>query len=509
MNITTSISPTRFRTARDFLKFLISPFPAIPILTLSILLSYFGVWRLYFSSDDDFHWAGLLINRGNFFEAVKGLDLSTDFLDMAKVWLETKLFYLNAAPYLWVSLIQHAIVTFIVYWLVRFWTRKDSIAFLAALLFATAYSHLEVVTSIAASISYSWWAIIYLLILLLFSFYINNSKSVFLIGSVTLYVILSLGNDFALTLPLVLLAYHFTLGNASIHNWKIIWRNLRVHTPFWVIWFIHVVVQGYYVLLGSSEATNAIYEYGPGLHIFSNLHYLVFHIFPNVHLDPIYNYLSNYLNPQLVEMIWISSIVIAVLCGLLAIFGLWKGTPLIRFSIALIILPFLPYLLWEGDFAEAPRYLYVSSVGYCFLLALLIQTFYEKLRSHGRFIFRILPPGIIIIYLTFNVLILQVWVHQQIGNAQVRRPFITQLAAQYQGIEDNALVFIEVPERGFLDLRSSCQLVFRRPISCRAFITGTPLPAELTQKLSDRPIYWLRLADTGLVQIRPASPSVP
>jgi hypothetical protein len=220
-----------------------------------------------------------------------------------------------------------------------------------------------------------------------------------------------------------------------------------------------------------------------------------------MHLDPIYNYLTSYVSPLLVESIWILSIVISVVCGLYAIFGLWKGTPQIRLAIALIVLPFLPYLLWEGDYAEAPRYLYVSSVGYCMLLGIIFQRLFKQFRNHSRSIFRIFTPGIIILYLFFNVLILQVWMRQQIDNAQIRRPFVTQLHAQYQDIEDDARIFIEVPDKGFLDLASSCLLVFRRPISCQSFVAGTPLPAELTQNSSGQPIYWLRATDNGLVQV--------
>src|SRR3990172_6807553 len=93
-------------------------------LSLAVLIYYYGLWNAYFASTDDFGWIGSMRHRP-FSEAIQGLGNGVRFLLYAMIWVKVRLYALNSAPYFWSSLLQHAIVTIIVYRLVELWTRRD------------------------------------------------------------------------------------------------------------------------------------------------------------------------------------------------------------------------------------------------------------------------------------------------------------------------------------------------------------------------------------------------
>lgn len=473
-------------------------------LTLAILICYYGLWNSYFWGVDDFLWTGLMRHRATLSEAIQGLGNGVRFLNYAMVWTKTQLFDINSALYFWSSLLQHAIVTYIIYRLVEFWTQRRTTAFLAALLYTTKFSYYEVVSSVSAS-DYSVWAIFYLITLGLFSLYLDQRRLLFYFGSVGAYTILAFAHDFTLSMPLVLLAYHLTLGLRSQSSWSLLkWSELKVHFPYWVLWAAHVSIQFYYVFSGTSEAIYSEEGYGPGLHMIRNLFYLVSLLMPNVYLAPIRNFLTSHLGSDLVQIIGYFSIGLAVAAHTLAILCFWRGTALIRFALALIYLPFLQYTLWHGNFANASRYLYLPSIGFSILLAILLIKLHDTLRSKEGLGYHLIMPGLTALVVLVNLVMVQVWVRQQVENGKFRRPFVTQLASNFQNVEPNARIYIEVPQEKFVDLEASCDLVIRQPVQCEAFVAGERSLDEISANSNGQVIYWLQATNKGFSQLYPA-----
>ena len=470
-------------------------------LSLAVLIYYYGLWNAYFASTDDFGWIGSMRHRP-FSEAIQGLGNGVRFLLYAMIWVKVRLYALNSAPYFWSSLLQHAIVTIIVYRLVELWTRRRPIAFLAALLFATKFSYFEVVTGITTSF-YSFWAIFYLMSLAFFSLYLERRALVWYLASVSVYIILTFAHDFALTMPLVLLAYHLTLGRAAWKPRSSGWSELRLHIPFWILWGLHVMINFIYVIQGTSETSYSAQGYGPGFHQIVNLFYLVFLLIPNVHASQIHNLLISYVSSGMVEAIWLFSIGLAIMCHLLAVICFWKGSPLVRFGLALIYLPFLPYTMWQGDFAGAFRYLYLPSIGFSMLLALLFTKLHDYLHRKERLRYSLVVPALVTLLLVSNLVMIQTWVQRHIDNGKFRRAFVTQMAADFRDIEPGSWIYIEVPLEKFVDLQEACRLIFQQPVNCNAFVSGERSLDEVTHGAYSTQVYWLQATPDGFNQVYP------
>jgi hypothetical protein len=238
-----------------------------------------------------------------------------------------------------------------------------------------------------------------------------------------------------------------------------------------------------------------------------NLFYLVFLAVPNVHIEQIYNFLTGYVSAGMVEAIWQLSVGLAIVGHVLAAILLWKGSNLVRFALALIYLPFLPYTMWGGTFAGATRYLYLPSIGFSILVALLLIWLYDQLRHREGIGYRFVVPALVTVLLVANLVVIQVWVQRHIQNGEFRRPFVTQMAATFQDIESESRIYIEVPTEKFKDLRSSCILVFKQTVHCEAFVSGQRSLEDVINSDSEGAVYWLEATGDGFVQVYPPSAS--
>ncbi|MCP4360271.1 MAG: hypothetical protein GY796_19870 [Chloroflexi bacterium] len=474
----------------------------IVILCVFILLFYYGLWDAFFAGKDDFTWAGLMRHRDSILAALSGLNANVRFLNWGLIWLKARFFYLNASAYFWLSLLQHAAVTITVYWLVNFWAQRRRLAFLSALLFATLFSHYEVITSTSAS-GYSWWTLVYLLGLGAFGLYLQRRKLGWYLLTVAIYLALALGFPFAMTLPLLFMAYHLTLGKGEKRVRDFRWPEIKLYLPIGLIWVGQIALNLSYMAAGTSKAVYSESLYKPGLHMVTNLVYVVFHLVPNVHVAPIGNFLTGFVGENGVELIWQGSLVAGAAAVVGSLILLWKGSVLVRFGVALVYLPYLPYTLWQNEYASAPRYFYLPSVGFALLLALFLLGVHDYLRRKQFVGWRLVVPTTVLLLLLSNFLSTQVWVQRHVANGRFRRPIVLQLAEEYQTLVSGSHLFIEVPEEKFTDLEAACVLVLEPDVHCTAVISANFSFAELTADISDEPVYWLRATADGLQQIYP------
>lgn len=472
-------------------------------LALLIGMIYFGMWRAYFASLDDFWITGWVRHRASLWIAIQGYGSGVRFLNYLPIWLKSQFFGLGAALYLWSALLQFLLFVWLVYGLIRqaisTTVHAQAIALLTAIFFAISYAHYEVVTYVSAS-DYTLWASCYVGILILFLRYLQRGNRWAYGGAVALYGLLAFGHDFTLNFPLVLLALHLTVGWGNRGLRQAHWRDLLPHLPFWTIWALHVGLQVYLVLVGTSEAVYSDNGYGPGLHMVSNLRYLIFLLIPNPTLGPIYGFLHGILSAAALAILWQVLMGLGILLQVLFIGLAARGSRLVRFGVALIYLPFLQYTPWHGHFIEAPRYLTLPSIGFALLFGIGLHALWQRTRQQRwprRLIFAATA-----LFIFANVTVIQIWVQQHIANGDLRRRFVTELATTYlDRIGPDATIWIEVPEEKYTDLEASCRLVFPYYVPCHAVVgTGLPpaLPAAETQ-----PLYWLKATPVGIVQRLP------
>lgn len=474
----------------------------LALLSGVIVFTYFGMWRAYFATLDDFGITGWVRHQATWWDAVQGYGSGVRFLNYLPIRWKTDLFGIDAGPYLWSSLVQYLVLTWLVYVLAALLLRGSRCALLAALLFAVNYSHYEVVTYISAS-DYTLWGSFYLGVLVLFVWYRHNGRRLLYWGAVALALPLAFAHDFTLSLALVLTAYTVTIGLGRHSLWSLQWRDVWLLLPFWLIWGVHVGLQLYLVLVGTSEAVYSDNLYTPGLHMLSNLRYLIFLAIPNMTIDPIQNFLTAQLPGDVIAALWAGAMVLGVLAHVVLLWLFWRGNPVTRFAVALIYLPFLQYTPWHGHFIEAPRYLLLPSVGFSLLMATLLRTVIRWIGEQRAFRYAIGLMVVLCFYGIANVLVVQVWVERHVENGLFRRTFVTALMADYPQLSHQDQLWIEVPKAKFLDLEAACRLVYVEYVPCRAFVTGEAPPQQMNDLGSRGTFYWLRATDTGIEQIEP------
>jgi hypothetical protein len=114
--------------------------------------------------------------------------------------------------------------------------------------------------------------------------------------------------------------------------------------------------------------------YRPGLHILSNLALAPPQtLIPDLRFENYQAMLSRVLPGPAVHAA-LGASVAAILCvSVLALIGLVKGSRMVKVGIAWLYLGFLPMLPFSYEYARAPRYGYIASIGLAFLVAPLID----------------------------------------------------------------------------------------------------------------------------------------
>jgi len=477
-------------------------FAHLALLAGVIVLSYFGMWRAYFATLDDFGITGWVRHQPTWWDAIQGYGSGVRFLNYLPIRWKSNLFGLDASFYLWSSLCQYLVMTWLVYSLAYRLLEGPRRALLTALLFAINYSHYEVVTYISAS-DYTLWGSVYLGVLILFAEYLHRKRALLYWAAFTLALPLALAHDFTLNLALVLTAYYLTMGWGQRSLWALGWHDVRLLLPFWGIWAIHLTLQLYLVLTGTSEAVYSDNLYTPGLHMLPNLRYLIFLAIPNMTIDPIQNFLTAQLPGAMVELLWTSAMFLGVLIHVVLLWFCWRGSKVTRFAIALIYLPFLQYTPWYGHFIEAPRYLLLPSVGYSLLVATLLCNLIRRISRQRAFRYALTLTTVLLLYSIANVLVVQVWVERHVENGKFRRAFVTALTTNYPQLAYQDQVWIEVPKAKFLDLAAACRLVYAGYVPCQTFITGEAPTQPIKDLGGHGTFYWLRASETGIEQIEP------
>lgn len=474
-------------------------YPAL--VCMAILGCYYGLWNAYFTSDD-FWMLGWVRHQPTLGDAIwTEFGYSVRILLDALLWIRVRWFELDPTPYYWMSLVQHTLVTLLVYWLAKVWTRRSGVALIAALLFGTTSTHFEVVTWITGS-NYSLAASAYLGALGFFGLYIDRGNRTWLAASTVMFIAGLMLTELAISLPLVLLAYRLTIGRDQRVR-LVGWRHLRVLTPFWILLGLYLVTQVMMMSGGNSEAAKAEQIYRPGLHVLTNLTYLLYLALPP------------YGPPFLVTLLGAAPVDAGLLATAVAghcaaLLLLWRGSPVVKFAVAFTYLTFLPYSMWQGDFAAAIRYRYLPAIGFSLLIALFLARLNQRMLGSRTHAGRYIVPGLLALLLVTNVILVQTWVRRHLENSSFRRLTVMQLADNYSTATPGTRFLIEVPAEKFVDIGRACLLVFLQPTRCQAFVDTKTAPVDLGANPDGSvPTYWLRATDEGLRQVYPVTARTP
>jgi tetratricopeptide (TPR) repeat protein len=237
--------------------------------------------------------------------------------------------------------------------------------FIAALLFATHPIHTEVVTWVAAvpELSFTFFS---LLSLYLYIRSEKGSRSSYIVSLVS-YAFALFSKETALTLPIILVAYDFTLREGSPRSLK---EHFRRYIPYLTVTGLYLMVRSYGlrdVAPVKKVFELSVYEYV--LNVFSFFsHYAAKLIFP-IHLNAyhIFHPITSILETE-----GLLALCIAVIFTVLLAIALKKNKP-VFFSLILVAVPLIPtfYIIGNSEVGISERYLYLPSFGFVLLLAII------------------------------------------------------------------------------------------------------------------------------------------
>jgi Flp pilus assembly protein TadD len=244
-------------------------------------------------------------------------------------------------------------------------------AFIAAILFATHPIHTEVVAWVAAVPE----LVFTLFYLLAFYFYLRSEKG----GkssyafSLVAFVFALFSKETAVTLPIIIAAYDYALRK---ENSKFAAGYLKRYAPYLIITALYLVARSY----GLRDVTHvkkvfelSAFEYV--INVFSFFtQYLGKLIFPvQLNAYHIFHPLSSFLEPRgLLALIITLAFILFIVAAL-------KINRLVFWCLALVIVPLLPtfYIIGNTEVGISERYLYLPSLGFVLLLAVLV----DKIRA--------------------------------------------------------------------------------------------------------------------------------
>jgi hypothetical protein len=319
---------------------------------------------------------------------------------------------------------------------------------------------------------------------------------------VALCLVALLTVELTLSLPLVLLAYHALLGRGGRPLHQLGWRDAALHLPYWSLLFAYLLLQARNLQAGSSEAIVAAQAYRPGLHMLGNLQYLVYLLLPPYGPGAV----APYLGAGVVQAaLWVLALAGG---GLLAV-AAWRGPAVVRFALAFMLLTFLPFTLWDGNFAGAIRYRYLPAIGFSLVAALFLARLNDRWTTQARRALRYAVPAAVAALIVVNVALVQVWVQRHLANSALRRAAVVYLAEHFADAAPGARVYIEVPDEKFADVDDACALLFDQAVTCEAFVRGERALDDVVAAAASDRVYALSATEAGVHQVYPAAPSAP
>jgi len=307
-------------------------------------------------------------------------------LSMFSFMADYHLWGLNPFGFHLTNVLIHFLNSIFVFLLIFEIAKNQKMAFLAAALFAVHPLHVEAVAPVYNRMGIQGTFFV-LSALWLFIKSENFSNGKFLWGSLSLFILGLLSKEDTIVLPLIYLCYDYYY--LSDFKWRSLWTKpkIKFYASCLLIWVLYFLVRQQNVqfqmpsLLGTAQypalAGNVLFHVATVIQILGG--YIFKALFP-VNISPLY-----WIDPveRITDLGFIGGAGVVVLTAV-ALFLSSRKFKNISFAIALFfisILPFTNILPIAQSYVFFERFLYLPTVGLCFILAEMAFRFRERLYS--------------------------------------------------------------------------------------------------------------------------------
>lgn len=308
------------------------------------------------------------------------------------------LFGLNPTGYYLINLLLYSINVILVYFLGKilskdiFQNKEREIGFLSALIFATFGPNYEV--ALLINVVNDLLSTFFILIaIILFVEYLENNKTSHFILSLVSFFLSVLSKETAIILPGIIIITHILYTQAK----ESLFRYIKFFLPYFLIGVIYFIF--YQISIPTKHS-----DYYFGLHSLEIIYFYSSSLFPSLFgVDKSLLFItsvfetSSLINYFLIFVKFFCLFSIILISAMVVIYFLKKPTQnnnrfnsqklekFIIYCILWIVLALLPIsfrseLLINTPFPE-PRYLHLPSIGFSFLVSIIIVLIYYKLKS--------------------------------------------------------------------------------------------------------------------------------
>jgi len=284
-----------------------------------------------------------------------------------------KLFGLWEPGWHLMNLLVHTLATVFVYYLLRRLSRDNAIPLLAALLFGLHPAHVESVSWISG-IPDPLAALFYVPSMIWYVRFREDGERKWLVASVAAFGLSILCKETPIVLPLVLGAWELARGKGEkrfVARAKALIPRL---TPYAVVAAAYLALR--FSVLGRISWKHPFMAQVPDSAIWITVPYVVVnylrHLIAPFHLSLIYgtSFITSAADPRFL-------LPVALLLGLGCVFWIYrkKVNAQLWVALALLVAPILPVLnlkVFHYEYIIQDRYLYLPSIGFCYLAAIVI-----------------------------------------------------------------------------------------------------------------------------------------
>jgi hypothetical protein len=359
---------------------------------------------------------------------------------------------LHPQPYFAVLLLCHALAAVLVVVLLRLLTGQLPAAWAGGMLFAVLYCHHEAVAWPAGG-PHVFTAFGILLALICWVLY-RRGRRWALAAAIAFALMATFTKDSGIAVVPLLLALDL-LAFPGRRRWALAGLALPL-----------LALGAWRALMPPIEEPmtpgSSFFHLGP--HILGNLVFAVPQlVLPDLRFE---NYLA--LLQRALPQVAVGAVVAAdgagiVLLSLLALVGLWRGNALVRLGIAWCYLGFLPFAPFSYEYARAPRYLYIPSIGLALLAAVAAEALRRRLASRlsGR---ALLAVALAVGYLAASFGFARVVCANRLRDSDLRREVLAAVHERVPAPEfDAAFVLRGLPEP-LQDITLALPVVYGRPV---------------------------------------------
>ncbi len=424
-------------------------------------LAYAPIRGAYFRHDD-FAW---LAAAQHWMEGTRSLaDGHLGVTVAYNLWFRTayQLWGLNPRPYFTILLLCHTLNSCLVVLLIWLLTRQMLAAWFGGLCFAVLFSHHEATTWVAAS-PHSFAALWILAAVICWVVY-RNGRAWCLPLSVAFTLLAVFTKDSGVAVLPVLLALELTWFRDRSKR-PLVW-HAGVYVLL-VLWRVCLPPLTDPIVAGSAD-------YRPGLHMLYNAVYGVPQILvPDLRFENYLALLQSVLPDAAVGAALVVGHVAIVLITVLALWGLWRGSTMVRFGILWCYLSFLPFLPFSYEYARAPRYLYIPSIGVALLAGLLVQGVAARLKP-GLSARKLAAVAVAVAYLAGSFGFARLVCSNRVRDSRMRQSIVQQVTSHVPVASAGEVFWLCGLPRHLEDVRKAIPLYYPQPVNARVSCAVPP-----------------------------------